>query len=85
MLIQVLQIEEEVDHVDIFLKYKELISFLDKKENFLSEECIMGTFVDPSLGKVAQNYINTAAKYGNSIYPLDFSKGFSRKKLYFEY
>ena len=57
------------------MKYKELISFLDKEKKFLSEQCIMGTFIDPSLGDIAQNYINTADKYGNSIYPLDFSKG----------
>ena len=75
LLIQVLQIEENVDHVDIFMKYRALISILDKEQKFLSEECIMGTFIDPSLGKIAQNYINTVSKFGNSIYPLDFSKG----------
>ena len=63
------------------MKYKELISFLDKEDKFLSEQCIMGTFIDPSLGEIAQNYINTADKYGNSIYPLDFSKGFYNNKL----
>ena len=75
MLIQVLQIEENVDHVDIFMKYRALISILDREQNFFSEECNMGTFIDPSLGKIAQNYINTASKFGNSIYPLDYTKG----------
>ena len=57
------------------MKYRALISILDREQKFFSEECNMGTFIDPSFGKIAQNYINTAFKFGNSIYPLDYTKG----------
>ena len=57
------------------MAYKDLLSSLDEKGQFNSKECIKGTFIDPSLGSVAQNYINTADKYGSRIYPLDFTKG----------
>ena len=57
------------------MAYKDLISSLDEEGEFNSKECIKGTFIDPSLGSVAQNYINTVDKYGSRIYPLDFTKG----------
>ena len=57
------------------MAYKDLISSLDEEGEFNSKECIKGTFIDPSLGSIAQNYINTADKYGSRIYPLDFTKG----------
>ena len=64
-----------IEHVNIFMSYKELISLLESERDFYGSACIKGTFIDPSLGEVSQTYINTAAKYGNRIYPLNFTKG----------
>ena len=72
---QVLELDGSIEHVNIFMSYKELISLLESERDFYGSACIKGTFIDPSLGEVSQTYINTAAKYGNRIYPLNFTKG----------
>ena len=63
------------------MAYKELVSSLDDEGKFNSQECIKGTFIDPSLGDIAQNYINTVDKYGSRIYPLPFTKGKVKRPL----
>ena len=70
-----MEINRSTDHANFFLAYKELIDKINNKADSHTTDCIIGTFIDPSIGVVAQNYINTIDKYGGRIYPLDFSQG----------
>ena len=72
---KMLEIDDTMDHVNLFIAYKELMSAIKHGAESHRNDCIKGTFIDPSLGVVAQNYINTVDKFGNHIYPLDFTQG----------
>ena len=70
-----LDIENAIDHVKLYLSYKQLQDTAKTSETANNNECIKGIFIDDSLAPLTQTYIDTLYKYGAQIYPIDFSLG----------